>query len=213
MKKIFYIIVLLLLIGCKTNNEKKLENNRTVTTIFDKSEIEDLRKILTFFNEQICDNENIIECYQRFLKRVAEQEKEYIIEINIPFQEQLKMYNQINENTFNQIWVFYEMRHRDYPDVLKYLNFNINGKYLKFLKEFGKENIIIENYLDRYRQLGGISMPYSSITKYLEDYDEQGIRRVKDIYEDYDVEDERIQLVIAIHYLTLNDNFERIEKY
>ena len=164
-----------------------------------------MRKILTFFNEQICDNENVIECYQSFLKRVAEQQEECIdIEINIPFQEQLKMYNQINENTFNQIWDFNSSA--DYPD------FNINGKYLKFLEKFGKKNIIIEQYLDRYMSCRCTSVPFFSIVIYLEDFDEQGSRRVKYIYEDYDVEDERIQLAIAIHYLILNDKFERHRK-
>ena len=104
-KKILLLVILIVSLlascyfGCKTNDCKKMEYFKTVTDIFDQSEIEDLITILDFFNSQIC---------------AIEEVEEY------------------------------------------------------------------------------------NITNY---------------YNQYDVRDPRIRLVVAIHYLTLNDQFERKDKY
>ena len=61
---------------------------------------------------------------------------------------------------------------------------------MKFLKEFGKENRLVEQYSDDFEQTGGMEPTCFSM--------------VLNAYNQFDV-DIRIQLFIAMHYLTLND--------
>ncbi|MDR2916350.1 MAG: hypothetical protein LBV74_16240 [Tannerella sp.] len=178
-----------------------------IIDIFDKSEIEDLTRILFFFNEQICpakevaDGVNIQECYHDFFAHMLEKEKTGNFDIGISFQKQKEMYDQISESTFNQIWFFGESLRFNSPDAFseKYIFFTNNGKYWKFLEEFGKENANIKKYFDTLYLTGDMSPTVVSNILYA--------------FEWCDTEDVRIQLLIAIHYLTLNDQFERREKY
>ena len=201
MKKIFYITTLLLLIGCKNNSGKELASFRTITDIFDQLEIADLNIILNFFNDQICSIENkanIIECYQSFFERVELTNETGNFDLRISFQKQQEMYNQISEHTFNQIWIFNEGRmlylREEKSYIFETIEFNSYGKYLKFLKELGKKNKTIKGYYEDWITAGGMSPTV--------------IGSVLSDYKHYDIRDLRIQLVIAIHYLTLNHGFE-----
>jgi len=201
MKKLFYTTVLLALISCKNNSNTSLESFQTITDIFDKQEIEDLTTILNFFNDQICSIENktnIIECYQSFFERIELTNETGNFDLRISFQKQQEMYRQISENTFNQIWIFEEGR-RVYPlekksYVFEIIRFTPQGKYLKFLSVFGRKNNVIKNYHENY------------ITVY--DMSPIVVVDVLSDYKHYDIRDPRVQLVIAIHYLTLNHEFE-----
>lgn len=204
MKKTYYIFLLLLLIGCKSADQQRLDSNQAITKVFDESEIKDLEKILHFFNKQICetqkiDNADICECYQRFFKRMEEQKKTGEFETKISFQEQENMYRQINESTFNQIWTFAESWHQGNPAPLKEIVFNYNGKYLKYLEESGRKNDIIRNYYESYTSVGDISPTM--------------VGSILMEYKKYDISDVGIQLFIAIHYLTLNDQSKRNDIY
>lgn len=204
MKRIYQIIALIVLIGCSTTSQEDLKSNSTITTVFNESEIRDLTKILEFFNEQICATQQVdiiklSDCYQSFFKRMAEAEKTGNIEIKIPFEEQQNLYNQINESTFNEIWNFGKSWNRNSPDTLKYIRFRYNGKYVKFLKELSNDDKIIKNYHDSFEAAGDISP--SMIAGLLMNYDY------------YNINDLRVRLVVAVHYLTMNDQYERKEKY
>lgn len=101
------LIVLFATVGC--GNQKTLESNSTVTKVFNDSEIHNLTLILEFFNKQICSLENtkgsdINDCYNKFIQRMTESAETGNMEINIPFKEQIKLYNAIDEQTFNEIW-------------------------------------------------------------------------------------------------------------
>ncbi len=204
MKKIYQIIALLVLIGCSTSNREKLESNSTITTVFNKSEIRDLTKILEFFNEQICaaqnvDKNNLLDCFQSFFMRLAEADQTGSIEIRIPYEEQQNMYKQISDSTFNQIWLFEKIWNRHSTDTLKHINYKYDGKYVEFLSALSKEDEVIRNYYENFKALRGISP--SMVAELVKNYDF------------YNINDIRIRLVVAIHYLTMNDQFERNEKY
>ncbi len=204
MKRIYQIIALLILVGCSGTNQEHLESNSTVTGVFNKSEIQDLAKILKFFDEQICatqqvDISKLSDCYQSFFERMEEAEKTGSIEIKIPFSEQQNLYRQINDSTFNEIWHFGKSSYRNSPDTLRSISLKYNSKYVNFLKELGTDDKIIKNYYDNFKASGGISP--SMVASLLVNYD------------NYNINDIRVRLVIAIHYLTMNDQFERKEKY
>ena len=209
MKLFYYYIIILLLMGCGHNNTvKKLESNKTITDVFDKSEIKDLAVIVDFFNKQICSVQNsekktITQCYQRYFEWIKECEKTGNFDTyHITYQEQQKMYSQISENTFHQLWRIDQRWYRAYKDetdTLEVIDITYDGKYLKFLKEFGKENNFIELYVDRFEQVGDIGPTcYAMVTEE---------------YKKFDISDIRIQFFIAMHYLTLNDTLEVRKKF
>lgn len=208
MKRIILLnILFFILISCSIKEKRKLESDSIITSVFNKTEIQDLQTILNFFNKQICENEdfdgqNINNYYQDFMKRLKSEsiESNGTIYLEIPFEEQLKMYKRIENSTFNEIWLF----GKSFPlgsstDTLKSIFINHSGKYPKFLKEVGKKDSIINIYQEQLSNSGDISpQMFSSLL--------MG-------YENYNIKDIKVRLVIAIHYLTLNDENLRKEKY
>jgi hypothetical protein len=207
-------IFLFMLAGCGENSqtsstEKKLNSYSTITDYFTQKEIKDLAKLLDFFNEQICvssgiDKKKIIECYDGFIEKFNERVMEGIIDVKIPFDEQQRMYKQISDSLFHQIWILSSWVGRNSPDTLKSINYNfIDGRYMKFMNELGKDYEMIKEYCEvSVVHLGGGISP-----SMVED-----IMMIKERY-NYDLNDIRLQLVVAIHYLTQNDLSTRNKEY
>ena len=198
---LYYIMVGLLLAGCR-NDKPPLESYATITDIFDEAEIKDLTVILDFFNRQISatysnDNEDIVTCYQRFFEWMAGCEITGLIDIQIPIEAQRTMYSQMSDQTFNQIWRIDQNGYRsmrDESDTLEIIaiRYDIEGKYAKFLQEYGKENSFIKQYYDVFEDFREITP--SNMAQVMRDYNQLNMK------------DLRNQLFIAIHYLTYNDN-------
>jgi hypothetical protein len=203
MKQLLILTFILTLISCSRTDEK-LGDNQTVKSIFDNNEIQDLEKILTFFEHQICKTENIpsdnaLICYESFFSRMDKAEESGDIDIQIPFENQIELYNQIDTSTFNQLWTFNWSWKFGAPDSLKSITFNYEGKYVRFLESFGKENKIIKDYYESFQAAGDISPNM--------------VARLLKMYKEYDTKDIRIRLLVAMHYLTMNDQYKRKEKY
>ena len=209
--RIISTILLLVLTGCGGNRhtdvtEEKLNSYSTVTDYFTREEIKDLAKLLDFFNEQICitrgiDKKKIIECYDSFIERIFEMANEGIIDFKIPFEEQQEIYNQISDSLFHQIWGFDIGWKRNSRDTLKHLTYNRNGKYMKFLNKLGKEYDMIKICCEDFRLAGGVSPTWVG-----------EIIMIKEKY-NYDLNDMRLQLFVAINYLTWNDGLLRNKEY
>ncbi len=197
------LIYLILAIGCSaaTNDFK---SDKTINKIFNKDEIKDLETLVNFFENQIClgqniDTQNKQDCYERFFNHMVQCEKTGEVILNISFDEQKNIYNKISKSTFNQIWAFGKTWEYNSTDTLKYLYFNEKGKYIKFLKEFGQDNKFVKGYYDTFELIGDISPSMFA----------EIIMR----YKEFDISDARFRLLLAIHYLTVNDDYERKEKY
>ncbi len=205
--RIFQIIFLFFLISCSNNNKEKLKSDSIITSVFNKAEIQDLQTILDFFDNEICKNEileenKINKCYQAFFERIKSEfiETNGTINLQIPFEEQLEMYEKIDISTFDELWIFgKKFPLGSYTDTLKSIFINHSGKYSKFLKEVGKKDSIINIYQDHLHGHGDISPQLFS--------------NVLMNYQNYNINDKKVRLIIAIHYLTLNDGNLRIEKY
>ncbi|WP_299625196.1 hypothetical protein [uncultured Tenacibaculum sp.] len=119
---------------------------------------------------------------------------------HIDFKKQYEVYKQINSNTFNEIWLFQQsLPIRERKDTLKYLGFNHSGKYIHFLNEYGKENKAVKDYVNNFNIASDLGPSM--------------ISQVIMNYKTFQIEDIKSKLLIAIHYLTLNDQNLRKEKY
>ena len=206
MKNIVNIIILTILISCASSKSTELKSNKTISKVFNKSEVKDLQIIFDFFNAQICDskkmNKDLLnECYEKYCSEIKEQqETEYEFRSKVNFKEQLEMYEKINKSTFNTIWHFQKsLPIRERKDTLKYLGLSYTGKYKDFLHIYGKENKAVLEYSESFNASGDLSL--IMMMGLLMNYDY------------YDISDIRTKLIIAIQYLTLNDQNSRIEKY
>ena len=196
----------MILISCTTSESTELKSNKTISETFNKSEIKDLQIIFDFFNGQICDskklnNDLLNDCYEKYCSEIREQQKtENGFNPKVNFEKQLEMYKKIDKSTFEKIWYFQQSwPHREQKDTLKYISFSPETKYFEFLEKYGKENKLVNYYSDSFKAAGDIS-PTMNASLIMQ-------------YELYDISDLRTKLIIAIHYLTLNDQFYRKEKY
>ena len=205
MKKIIYIIITVILTSCSTSESIELKSNKTISETFNESEINDLQIIFDFFNGQICDSNkldynSLNECYEKYCSEIREQQKtENQFNPKVDFEQQLEMYKNINKSTFNQIWGLSKSWNYKTSDTLKYLGLNTVGKYNMFLKKYGEENKPIFEYYENFNAAGDIS-PSMNASLIMQ-------------YELYDISDLRTKLIMAIHYLTLNDQIYRKEIY
>jgi hypothetical protein len=203
MKNIIYILIAFFLINCTSESNSNLSSDALIKKTFNKSEIKDLQKIFDFFNSEICDSnyEKLNECYLNYCLGIKSQiEKNGAFNTNLSFEKQKNLYNKIHNKTFREIWNFQKsLPINKRKDTLKYLGLNYEGKYRKFLNEYGKENKEIENYAERFNVTADLSPSM--------------IAELSFNYESFNIYEMKTKLIIAIHYLTLNDQNWRNEKY
>lgn len=206
MKTIIACLVIGILISCSHSNKiDSIRDNKTVRKIFNEREIQELVKILDFFENQICSidggsSSNVLSCYRNFFIRMDSAEVTGDIDPLIDFEQQKNLYAIISDSTFDSIWQFNKTWNMSSPsDTLKSITFNDQGSYFAFLIELAREEKLAKNYVEAFEAAGQMSP--GSISHLLK------------MYNMYNIKDERIRLMIAIHYLTLNDGFKRNEKF
>ncbi|PWJ38663.1 hypothetical protein, partial [Sediminitomix flava] len=197
MKKLILILIqvlfLCILNACEMKHtEKELESNFTI------EQIADLRKITEFFKNSICDDTGLD-------FKVCFNEKNYgSLLVNafellsrIDFDEQQKLYKQISSTTFDEIWMFCEATR--YPSKRKFQDICsvYDGKYQKYLIDLGKKNIRIAKYADKIQASGGFNV-----------FD-IGLNEIFKENSYFDLDDPNIQLILAIHFLSINDQIKR----
>lgn len=179
-------------------------DNKMVQMVFDEREIQDLAKLLDFFESQVCtiygDSGNLFSCYQNFFVRMDSAGTTGNIDPLIDFDAQQELYMVISDSTFSTIWAFNKTWKLSTPsDTMRSITLNVKGKYIDFLKELAADENLVKMYLASFEDAGDIS-PHM-------------IAHLLKRYNDYDIHDVRIRLLIAVHYLTLNDGFKRHEKF
>ena len=191
-ERLLIIIVFSVIIsGCQSQSST-LKSDKTVHLVFGKEEIRDLEKILSFFDDLVCKQdspatENVISCYRNLLNRMKNDATSGNVDVQISNNKIQQLLNQIGDGTFDQIWYLrgVDSNQSDAIDI------NLEGKYFAFLDEVGKTNPKIRIYCEKLRNSGVVSP--SMVSDILYDHEE------------YNIEEEKIRLIIAIHYLTINN--------
>lgn len=193
---ILFFVVVFTTISCKAPS---LEESRLVEKHFSTDEISQLRDILSFFDEQICGDANttstvIKECLRRYN---AWLEKTFGTDdftgLPISFDDQKELYNSLNDSLIFKIWYSGRLEQKEKTTAL--LDINPYDVYSLYLKDLASQEPTLLSYYDSLK--GGEGMSPAMITSMTYEH------------EKLDITDERIRLVMAIHYLTRNDQFER----
>ena len=202
MKKI-KIIFIVFWVSLTANSQEELLSDTTIKSVFNHSEIEDLKHIMDYFEAHICVSDNAnknseVDCYKSFLRRALHLINKGENVTVAALSDQQKLYKEINRKTFDHIWKFeYELGSRS-SDTLRVINFNDKGKYAQYLEALGKDSELISKYYESFITAGGMS---PSLWGFLLEP------------KFYDINDIRLRLVIAISYLTMNDYVQRHERY
>ena len=196
------ILIGIALFSSCQNADYKLTNNET----FSKTETNELIGLLQMFDKSICeiekiDERNIQECYNSFSKRIWNEIQEEDYSIGLTKELQHKLTSNLSDELKNEIWFKgkgvinrrYPINSKNiYPDTVESISLNQN-KYFKFLKnEVAKVNSNTKKYFERLEAVGDISPSMFA--------------DVAQNYSKYNINDERLKLLFAIHYLTLNQN-------
>lgn len=194
---VFGVIILQLNLSCKSQySTTELNKN------FTSEQVADLDKITEFFKSEMCLHldSDFKTCFERTPHEYLEATGNPFW-MNIDFEKQKKLYSQISQTTFNEIWSFGKASYPDSGLELKSIGAVYNGKYQKFLSDFGNHNKAIKKYGERIAEAGdfvSLYLTYWQILKYKKDFN---------------LNDPNIQLIIAIHYLSLNDQEKRKDKW
>lgn len=194
---IFGITILHLTFSCKSEYSAiELKNS------FSSEQIADLNKIADFFKNQVCSNidSDFKTCYEQIPHEYLEATGNRFW-MNINFEKQKELYKQISKSTYKEIWMFCKSTEYKTGLETKSLCAVANGKYQKFLADLGKEKPRIAKYAERLNGSGdfnGSDIQYWEILKNKKYFD---------------LNDPNIQLILAIHYLSLNDQQTRNEKW
>ena len=196
MKQLLIFGLILGLTNCSVG-QIRLADDKIIKKSFSETEIQDLQLLFDFFNRSICDsNRKLEDCYDDFFKKVKQAADSGSMHLPIPFENQKEVYRKFQDSTFYQIWTFGKTWTHETPnDTLREVYFRWDGKFMKFLKKAGKKDEFIKAYHESAEAAGG---PGPSI-----------IAGIIMNYDKLNIEDPKVKFVIAIHYLTLNDQYKR----
>ncbi|WKD86033.1 hypothetical protein KCTC32516_01384 [Polaribacter huanghezhanensis] len=206
MKKFVLLVSIVLFISCaknETSTFKEMKADTLLSASFSTSELKDLAKIVDFFEEQICNNENIKnkeKCYNSFLKRDSIRMVDENMMNTFDYKEQEKLYSKLSRPFFNEFWE--EGAGTQFPDSeneVKYKYYHLKvfdnksiSKYAKFVKTFSKENKYIEGYFERFQVSGDFYTPSTPILLIF-------------YYKRFNKENIKIRLIYAFHYININE--------
>ncbi|MEM8967861.1 MAG: hypothetical protein AAGE93_15690 [Bacteroidota bacterium] len=153
---------------------------------YSAQEINDLRKLLAFVEEQItkdCElsSQECIDLYFSSFKNT----KAGSVELNIDRRQQRELLEGIDKNLFNDIWGFCTDR-----QGTKYLCTNNRGKFARMLKRISEENSRLKSYSEAFFAASDFS---PSMTGTLLKYPES-----------FNFEYEPEFILAAVHLLTIN---------
>lgn len=181
---------LFLFVSCKAKYA-----NSELDTFFTKSEIQDLDKIRYFFTSQMCYcmDTDFKTCYKNTPHEYLELSGNAFWTI-IDYDKQKQLYQEISQSTFDAIWD--ENITTYYPSKQSGISLGANptGKFQKFLARIGKGRPKIAEYAKHVMEAGiydGLGAWYPIVL---------GDQK------NFDLNNPDIQLMLAVHYLTLNDD-------
>lgn len=200
MKNVILILTTVIALACSTQKQNDLSNDKAIRAYFNENEIQNLTKIQRFFDKSIgvtdyTNEEEIIYKYSAFFE--LNSEIGMVSEIKIPFsmRAQNDLNKQLDKSFFNDIWIFRELKSNTTAATVTTMELNPNGKFVKFIEKQGLQNKKFENYYNTIRVAGGITPSL--------------VFNIAKTFNDYDIRDPQTRLLIAIHYLTINDNVNK----
>ncbi len=191
------LILILLTVVCFSCNYSKAKpsSEASLASYFNNEEIESLNRITRFMNSYICDSEasngtQISDCLQEHIERSKESMESNKGMDFIPSDSIHKLLDSLPTSLVNEWWYHPPPHHKSSHPKSIYLR--TNSRYTRFLYNYGKIEPKAKGYHDRLVAIGVIGP--SAIADILVNYKE------------YPLQDTRMQILLLIHFLTLETN-------
>ena len=213
MKKLLFLFSILLFISCSKEGfttYKEMKSDKLLSKSFTDNELENLAKIIDFFEEQICEKgSNKERCYRNFLKKdsiklVNENEMYWF-----DYKKQEKLYSDLDSTFLQSFW------DKGYGDSIitinpekriKYDYFHLKvyndvgfTKYAKFIQKFGLENQFIKEYYKSIEMSNEFFTPITPISLTIN-------------HNNFNKKDIKIRIIYSFHYLNINEYYSYIQK-
>jgi hypothetical protein len=182
---------LFLFLSC--NSKQSLEKDDLVLSVYSKEEAHDLKKIRDFFTDQICEktrleNSNPIECYDKFMKDMKKSGSTGTYTYIISSDDIDEMFKSLESEVSNEIWNR-DTFTNEFGVTHEFLDLNLyKNTYSDFLGLVGENDQAIKEYHEDLLSAGTISATTVAIMLMFP--------------EKYNTTDEKVQLIIAVHYIT-----------
>lgn len=188
--------------------EKKIDDDHTQpneNTTYNKKELKLLGKLLFFFDKHIIaitGEKNVNNAYHSFFEELnfIESEEEFRQKTKMKTAKHQALLEKINKNKmFNDIWIYEYGRDIYTRDTnVVYLNLNMEGKYVEFLKNYGKSAETIKNYHFEIERTGGISP--SNFYSFLQ------------LHDKFDFNKNYNRLILMVHFVAVTSERKYINK-
>ena len=206
MQKLIYFLSILLFINCDKEEKltySEMKEDKLLSESFNDNELQNLARIVDFFESQICLDKNVSkeECYFNFnqerintaFKDYETKKNEFIVPINYKLQE--KLYKKIDSTFFKEIWIN-PVTGNDItgkPKKRDWYILNLFGEYPKFMKKTGEVNndLFFKNIYENFNLSNQLSPTLTII-----ETQKLSIKDYKDI---------KKKLYFSIYYLNLKE--------
>ncbi len=206
MQKLIYFLSILLFINCDKKENltySEMKEDKLLSESFNDNELQNLARIVDFFESQICLDKNVSkeECYFNFnqerintaFKDYETKKNEFIVPINYKLQE--KLYKKIDSTFFKEIWIN-PVTGNDItgkPKKRDWYVLNLFGEYPKFMKKTGEVNndFFFKNIYENFNLSNQLSPTLTII-----ETQKLSIKDYKDI---------KKKLYFSIYYLNLKE--------
>lgn len=196
--------LIILCISCtKQFPASKFVQNKT----FSDNDTKELLQLLASFDNTIVEIEkksNPMEAYDSFFKKMKDNtNNKGIIDVGISLEKQKELEKMVNKNLSKELWSnMYSLKRKDSirVDSIAKPVLNPKGQFMNFLsKEVAKDDQTIANAVKKIQMAGDISPSlFADMTVN---------------YKNYNISDDRIRLMMAIHYLAINRGSLNEKKY
>ncbi len=208
MNRFLLILITILTIACSTQND--LLDDQLVKNGFSNSDVENIHKLVAYFETRIgVQQTNITTSYRNLFQETSFNFDS--ISNHIFIKDSLRSFlNGIPKTTRVEIWAtnnstaYKSYENKTFKEPIKYKSFDINlsGKYLDLLKDISKEDKNVQIYVGQIVTSGGIPT-FGVFNDIVIDKKGNDIVSFKSDY---------WRMIIAIYYITmLEDHYRYLE--
>lgn len=207
LKQVFwYGISFCLVLACQQKSSSNLAKSSLIHANFDTEQIQGLDSVLEFFLSEVSritgktNNEDGLNVY---LEGIRQRALKGEVELGLAPERHDDFLTNLSPMVRDAIWepgFMIQDRLVDgikITDTIQVLNLRLGGKYMLFLQGLARENQKIKFYVESFSSSGDISPALFG--------------DVMQNYREYNLKDPQVQLVFAVHYLTIQDHYLQMQ--
>lgn len=208
MKNVIFFLSVILFFSCSKKEAStftEMKSDELLSESFTDSELENLAKIVDFFESQICSdtNENIENCYNDFLRKDSINLVDDNFMKTIDYEKQTLLYSELDSvffNDFFDVGIGRTFQENNTEIKYEYYHLKVVEKYGDFLKKLSKIDKFKNEYYIAVERSNELISPTTPVILTL-------------FYKNWSKKDIKVRLIYSFHYLIFNEEYiKRVNK-